>query len=138
MLSLKRDCEKGSDFLLIAYISKTGNIERFVQKLPFEHIQRIVTGHEIINEPFIFITYTTGIGEVPTLAWEFCTLNQKNMVAVVASGNRNWGNAYGIAADKISNQFNVPVMMKFELSGRKDDIQKFIEGVRELEIHRVK
>jgi len=121
--------------MLITYISKTGNIERFVKKLPFDRIMKIETGNEEITEPCVFITYTTGIGEVPEIAQKFFALNHEKIVAVASSGNRNWGNAYGIAADKLSNQFGVPVLMKFELSGRKNDVEKFIEGVEELALH---
>jgi len=89
-----------------------------------------------ISEPFIFITYTTGIGEVPQLAQDFCALNQTYLVAVAASGNINWGNNYGIAADILAKQFNVPILMKFELSGRQNDIEQFIKGVEHLGLHR--
>jgi len=122
--------------LLIAYISKTGNIERFVKKLPYENILKVEASDTKISEPFIFITYTTGIGDVPQLALDFCALNQAHLVAVASSGNINWGNGYGIAANKLSELYNVPILMKFELSGRPNDIEQFIKGVEELALHR--
>jgi len=124
--------------LLIAYISKTGNIARFVKKLPYENIIKIETSDTTISEPFVFITYTTGIGQVPELARDFCRLNQDYLVAVAASGNLNWGNSYGIAANMLADEFNVPILMKFELSGRPNDIEQFVKGVEHLGLHRAK
>jgi len=122
--------------LLIAYVSKTGNIERFVKKLPYENIMKIEASDTKISEPFIFITYTTGLGEVPQLAHDFCALNHTYLIAVAASGNINWGNNYGIAADKLAAEFDVPILMKFELSGRLNDIKQFVKGVERIALHR--
>lgn len=124
--------------LLITYISKTGNIERFIRKLPYENIRKIITGTEKIEQDCIFITYTTGIGEVPIEADLFCQNNAQHIVGIISSGNRNWGSSYGIAADKLSNKYNIPVLMKFELSGKISDVEKFIERIEELEISRTK
>ena len=124
--------------MLITYVSLTGNVERFVKKLPYEKILKIKTGKEIIDEPTVFITYTTGIGQIPGNAQRFCETNKEHIVAVAASGNINWGSSYGIAADKLSNMFGIPVLMKFEMSGRPTDVEKFIEGVDQLALHRAK
>lgn len=121
--------------VLVVYASKTGNVTRFIAKLPHQFITlQLKTGEECITDPCVLITYTTGIGEVPAEVLRFCQRHHKLIVAVVASGNRNWGSAYGIAADKISHVFNIPVLMKFELSGTTNDVQKFLRGVEQLEI----
>ncbi len=57
--------------MLIAYASRTGNVARFVEKLPFQNRLRIQTGTETVSEPCIVITYTTGFGEVPKEVLEF-------------------------------------------------------------------
>lgn len=48
----------------IVFDSKTGNVQRFVDKTPFRN-KRKVSADEYLYEPFILITYTTGFGEVP-------------------------------------------------------------------------
>ena len=82
-----------------------------------------------VNEPFILVTYTVGFGEVPKSTESFLNRNYKHMMAVAVSGNKNWGSSYGRAGEIISNQYNVPLLMKFELSGTKKDIEKFKQGV---------
>ncbi|MGG0797039.1 class Ib ribonucleoside-diphosphate reductase assembly flavoprotein NrdI [Brevibacillus laterosporus] len=113
--------------MLIVYDSKTGNVKRFVQKLDFRCIQ--ISDDIVINEPFILITYTTGFGQVPETTRQFLTQHSQWMKGVAASGNMNWGTRYGLAADQIAEQYNVPLVMKFELSGTKRDVETFKQEV---------
>lgn len=122
--------------LLVVYASKTGNVKRFVNKLG-EDIRKIdineIDGR--VQEPYILISYTTGFGQVPNEVEDFLEdeVNQKNLVAVASSGNRNWGDSFALSADKISEKYGVPVLLKFELSGLKGDVNRFVERVRELD-----
>ena len=118
---------KGSLRMLIVYDSLTGNVERFIQKTSSNSIK--ITEQLEVNEPFILVTYTVGFGEVPKSTESFLNRNYKHMMAVAVSGNKNWGSSYGRAGEIISNQYNVPLLMKFELSGTKKDIEKFKQGV---------
>lgn len=122
--------------MLIMYDSKTGNVERFIQKLDMEAIK--IEPDMLIDEPFVLITYTTGFGQVPPKVMEFLENNAAFMVGVAASGNRNWGNNFGKSADTISSMYHVPVIYKFELSGTQNDVSKFKEGVMQIETHRIK
>lgn len=117
--------------MLIVYDSFTGNIKRFVSKLPFECIK--IEKDLVVNEPYILITYTTGIGQVPKSVLEFLQNNHSFMLGVSASGSKNWGFSYAKSADIISEMYNVPVLTKFELSGSPSDIEKFIKKARELD-----
>lgn len=119
--------------MLLVYASRTGNIERFVQKLGEVRAVRLHSGDETVNEPCLLLTYTTGMGQVPAEVQRFARHNGPWIRAVAASGNRNWGSNYGRAADVLSSELNVPVMQKFELSGRPTDVVCFIEGVKGLE-----
>lgn len=118
--------------MLIAYDSKTGNVKRFVDKLENMKCVRISTDVKL-NEPFILITYTTGFGQVPQSTQEFLEEHSHLLQGVAASGNMNWGTRYGLAADHISRQYSVPVLMKFELSGTKRDVDKFIREVHDFD-----
>lgn len=116
--------------MLIIYDSKTGNVKRFINKLNMECIQ--IKEDLIINIPFILITYTTGIGQLPETISKFLIHNSHNLIGVAASGNRNWGNSFAIVADIISEKYNVPILHKFELAGTKKDVEKFKQEVRKL------
>ncbi|MET1054793.1 MAG: class Ib ribonucleoside-diphosphate reductase assembly flavoprotein NrdI [Pedobacter sp.] len=115
----------------IYYDSKTGNVERFVNRLKLQRdwsVQKIGDSFQPQHAGHL-ITYTTGFGEVPLSTQRFLEENSSLIKSVTASGNKNWGPNYGMAAKKISAQFNLPVLMQFELSGTMADIQKFIDNI---------
>ncbi|PFF51954.1 MULTISPECIES: class Ib ribonucleoside-diphosphate reductase assembly flavoprotein NrdI [Bacillus cereus group] len=116
--------------MLIVYASKTGNVKRFVGKTGLETVQ--ISEELMVNEKCVLITYTTGFGAVPEEVSAFMKKNSKNVVGVVASGNRNWGDMFGASADKISKQYGMPVLMKFEMSGTNNDVELFKTIVREV------
>lgn len=93
----------------------------------------------IVDEPFILITYTTGMGQVPQSTLNFLKSNHINLKGVVASGNRNWGQNFAISADKISNMYGIPILHKFEMSGMPEDVDTLRERVQNIsyETHRI-
>ncbi len=111
----------------IVYFSKTNNIKRFCEKIEMP----VIRGDEklVCEEPYVLIIYTTGFGEVPKEVLTFLKNkhNQKNLVAVSGSGNKNWGTNYAKAVDIVSEKYNVEALMKFELSGNVHDVSKFRE-----------
>ncbi|MFX3622484.1 MAG: class Ib ribonucleoside-diphosphate reductase assembly flavoprotein NrdI [Ectobacillus sp.] len=120
----------------IVYDSMTGNVKRFIHKLNMPAMQ--IREDLVIDEDFVLVTYTTGFGNVPERVSKFLERNADCLKGVSASGNRNWGDMFGASADKIANQYNVPVLSKFELAGTDKDVQFFKERVREIATHRVK
>ncbi len=115
----------------IYYDSKTGNVERFVNRLKNERdwiIQKIGGGYEP-TQPGHLITYTTGFGEVPLSTMHFLQQYSHLIRTVSCSGNKNWGPNFALAASKIATEFNLPVILQFELSGTRDDIEQFIEKI---------
>jgi len=119
--------------MVIVYSSMTGNVKRFVNKVDLPSIQ-IQDGLKV-EEPFVLITYTTGFGSIPDNVERFLENNSNHLKAVSASGNRNWGSNFAVSADKIANQYKVPVISKFELAGTNRDVQNFLEGVEKLEAY---
>ena len=106
----------------IVYASKTGNIKRFINKFFKEFIDNhIITGNEIIIKDCILFTYTTGIGEIPKEVDLFISNNLQHIKGIVGSGNKNWGLSYCKACDLIKNQYYIPILYKFELSGNEND-----------------
>lgn len=119
--------------MLIAYSSLTGNIKRFVSKLPKEFKVVELDPDMDIQEPYILVTYTIGFGEVPDEVEEFLEYNHKKMVGVSGSGNRIWGDNYTKAVETISEKYHVPIVGRFELSGTQKDIDLFTQEVMKLD-----
>lgn len=122
--------------MYIYYDSKTGNIERFVSKIKKErpdwNIIKVSPDIEIFEEGHL-ITFTTKIGEIPETTTSFLENkdNQNYIKSVSSSGNLNWGKYFALAVDKINDLYGIPKLMKFELSGTKFDVDKFISYVEE-------
>lgn len=106
----------------------TGNVKRFIKKTELEAIQ-ITKEMTTVEEPFVLVTYTIGIGQVPPIVAEFLNHNEnyKYLKGVAVSGNKLWGSNFGRAGDIISREYQVPLLVKFELGGLTTDIQKFKE-----------
>ncbi|ATX85275.1 class Ib ribonucleoside-diphosphate reductase assembly flavoprotein NrdI [Bacillus velezensis] len=124
----------------MTYESKTGNVKRFAQALQRElnlDIIEIADGL-IVDEEFIHITYTIGFGEVPERTLNFIIKNKNNIKGVAVSGNKVWGDNYGLAGDKLSAMFHVPLLLKFEISGTKQDLQKINREVQLIDKHNTK
>lgn len=125
--------------MLVVYASRTGNVRRFVEKLTDDF--RIINVDEVeeIYEPFVLVTYTDGFGSVPNKVSSFLERNDnyKNLKGVASSGNIVWQGNFGKSANLISEKYNVPIILKFEVGGRKKDLELFKERVLELdeEIH---
>ncbi|MCV2523096.1 class Ib ribonucleoside-diphosphate reductase assembly flavoprotein NrdI [Bacillus velezensis] len=126
--------------MIITYESKTGNVRRFVKALQQEFdVEAIeITDDTIINQEFIHITYTIGFGEVPERTLNFIKKNKNKIRGVAVSGNKVWGDNYGLAGDKLSAKFHTPLLLKFELSGTKQDLQKITQEVQLIDKHNTK
>ncbi|MDQ6419046.1 class Ib ribonucleoside-diphosphate reductase assembly flavoprotein NrdI [Paenibacillus sp. LHD-117] len=117
--------------MLVVYDSKTGNVKRFINKL---NMRAMPIDEQVeVEEPFVLVTYTTGFGQVPDKVNTFLKTNHGLLRGVSASGNRNWGNGFAKSADTISSMYDVPVILKFELSGTSRDTEYFVERVRAIE-----
>lgn len=103
---------------MIVYYSKTKNTERFVNKL--KTLSVTIDDYDGVQK-FILITPTYFFGQVPQEVNDFLESHANNMVGVISCGNRNWGQAFGQAGNKISDRYGVPLLHKIELSGNKKD-----------------
>lgn len=118
--------------MIIYYDSKTGNVQRFMEKIKDERpdweIIKINPDLEA-KEDGHFVTFTTKIGEVPETTAEFLKKNSKYIKSISSSGNMNWGVYFAVAADKIKEEYKIPICMKFELSGTNREVKHFIDYV---------
>lgn len=118
----------------IAFASLTGNTKKFVARLTGlrPEWQFIELKPDLqLDQPFHLLTYTTGLGDVPYGVSEFLKLNQAKLLGVSACGNLNWGPNFAIAADKIAEQYQVPILLKYELAGNQAVAEQFINKIEE-------
>lgn len=119
--------------MLIVYDSKTGNVRRFFNKLGLPANKGIeISAGLKVHEPYILLTYTTGMGQVPQTTLDFLKINHPNLHAVVASGNKNWGQNFALSANQISTMYGVPILHKFEMSGMPEDVEIVRERVQSI------
>lgn len=122
---------QNKDSLTIVYYSKTKQTEKFVSKLlEAIDIQSIKIQDElIVDTPFILLTPTYFFGEVPKEVTEFLHHNHINLVAVMSSGNRNWGQNFAKSGETISKKYNVELIGKYELAGNNQDIERLVSYI---------
>lgn len=120
--------------ICIAYYSFTGQNRRFIEKTQKKiRIECInINSKSKVDKRFILLTSTLGFGQVPDEVKKFLENNHKNMIAVVSSGNRNWGSNFAKSGDAISEQYNVPLINKQELSGSEKDVAILISFIEQL------
>ena len=118
----------------IYYDSKTGNVERFISKIrPLKNWVFIKINEDTVAEnKGHLVTFTTNFGEIPKTTEKFLIKNNAKILSVSSSGNMNWGKLYALAADKISEHYNIPVILKFELAGLTSEAETFIRKVEEI------
>jgi len=116
----------------IYYDSKTGNVARFMQKvaeLTGWTVEKIHPGMEVQHEGHL-VTFTTRFGEIPETTKTFLQSASRQLLSVSSSGNRNWGRNFAMAGEKIATEYNIPLALKFELSGTQEDVNEFIAIIK--------
>ena len=120
--------------MFVYYDSKTGNVQRFIDKIKKERPEwsfvKISSDMEI-SENGHLVTFTTNFGEIPDTTEKFLENenNRKCIKSISSSGNMNWGTLFGKAADNIEEKYGIPVLMKFELSGTHVQVEYFINSI---------
>lgn len=127
--------------LVVVYYSRTGQTKRFVEKigeeLPDTKFYRIKGSElkEVVNSPYVLITPTYMQGNVPEQVDDFLEEdgNYNKLVAVVSSGNKNWGSdLFAGSGRKISNKYSVPLIHQYEMRGNRSDLEKVISELNKL------
>lgn len=123
---------------LIYFSSVSGNTRRFVEKLgrDAQQIPLFASDEELLaGEPYVLIVPTygggNGRGAVPKQVIRFLNnpVNRALIRGVIASGNTNFGEAYGIAGDIIAAKCRVPMLYRFELFGTPEDVDAVNQGL---------
>jgi protein involved in ribonucleotide reduction len=122
--------------LIVYYSSRSENTHRFVEKLGLRAARIPVGAEDIhIREPYVLISPTYcgdgGKGAVPKQVIRFLNdaENRSNIRGVIAAGNSNFGETYGLAGDVISQKCQVPYLYRFELLGTAEDVANVKDGM---------
>lgn len=127
---------------VVYWSSKTGNTQYFCSNLPSDWNVLKLSNIGILEKPlldnekfFIIVpTYADNDGKhaVPKAVINFvkaCEANGSinNLVGIVGTGNRNFGEYFGYAADVVSSRTQKPVIFKFELRGTPDEVSRCVQ-----------
>lgn len=114
---------------MIAYASRTGNVRYIVNQLGLPSIE--IFDGLIMKQPFLLMTYTDGLGEVPQIVERFLEQNARFCKGVAASGNSNFGHDYFCrCADVISGKYGIPIVQKMELRGFPKNYEAILDFYR--------
>jgi len=105
---------------VVFYSNYTRNTERFVSKLGLDAV-RIEDG---IPDHSVLITPTYGKAAVPApVVRALNTGPRHNIVAVIGTGNMNFGPDYCAAGYLLAQKLEVPLLNTVELAGTHNDVQ---------------
>jgi protein involved in ribonucleotide reduction len=125
---------------LVYFSTKSGNTRRFVEKLglPASRIPLSRDDQPLrVDEPYILIVPTYGDGDplssVPPQVIRFLNdeHNRSLIRGVIAGGNTNFGEAFGLAGRVVAQKCRVPLLYRFELMGTAEDVHRVLAGVNE-------
>lgn len=107
---------------MIAYASRTGNVRYIFSQLGLPGVE--IDESTTIEQPFLLLTYTDGLGQVPLIVQRFMNKYGIYCKGVAVSGNRNFGHHnFGKAGEKIAEQWDIPLIRKMELRGFPQDYE---------------
>ena len=128
--------------LLVYFSSASGNTARFVEKLGMRAVRLPLRRNDpevFVDEPYVLITPTYGGGQgrlnergaVPKQVIRFLNdeRNRGFIRGVIAAGNTNFGDAFGLAGDIISRKCRVPHLYRVEVFGTQDDVDRVSDGL---------
>jgi protein involved in ribonucleotide reduction len=125
---------------LVYFSSSSENTHRFVGRtgLPAIRIPIDRQPEKLrVDTPYILVVPSYGGGSakgaVPTQVIRFLNdeHNRSLIRGVIAAGNTNFGAAYCIAGEIISQKCQVPYLYRFELLGTPEDVAQVRQGVTE-------
>ena len=125
---------------LVYFSSRSENTHRFIQKLGLAAVRLPADASEEppeVDAPFVLVLPTYGgggeKGAVPKPVIRFLNNphNRSLIRGVIAAGNTNFGEAYGIAGDIIARMLGVPLLYRYELLGTPADVTRVKQGLED-------
>ena len=124
--------------LLVYFSSTSENTHRFVGRLGYPTARIPLRRTEAplrVDREYVLVVPTYGggavKGAVPKQVITFLNdpHNRSLCRGVIASGNTNFGKAYGIAGDIIASKVGVPFLYRYELLGTPSDVERVKQGL---------
>lgn len=114
-----------SDNTLIVYKSLGGNVRKFVKNLGLPSFE--INGDNIYSyehtDSFVLIAPTYEEYMLDDM-FDFMEDNHEKCIGIIGSGNYNFADLYIFTAKDLSEKYNIPILLDFENSGNKKDIEK--------------
>ena len=124
-------------FDVVYFSSVSENTKRLVEKLGLTSVRIPLKTDEAASFTYdrdsVLVVPTYGSGEekttVPKQVIKFLNNpeNRKHIKGVIATGNTNFGESYGLAGDIVSAKLGVPLIQRVELLGTPEDITQLKE-----------
>lgn len=108
--------------IVIAYDSKTGNVEWFANQLGYP-VRPVTSFDGEMKRPVFLITHTFGRGGVPTDTQTFLDHYADHVVGLCVSGDIRWGSLFALAGDKIRLEYEIPLVRKINIRGYASDVE---------------
>lgn len=125
---------------VVYFSSASGYTKRFVEKLNVPAVRiplypRKEAMPELLEDSVLILpTYGAGprTKAVPKQVIQFLKnpRNREHIKGVIGTGNTNFFESYGLAADIVAEKLQVPVLCKLEMFGTPEDVEKVSEGLR--------
>lgn len=123
---------------IVYFSSRSENTHRFVGKLGAAALRLPVDASApppAATRPYVLVVPTYGgggaRGAVPKPVIRFLNdpSNRDLIRGVIAAGNTNFGTAFALAGDIVSQKCAVPLLYRFELLGTEDDVANVTQGL---------
>ena len=113
----------------IAYLSITGQVKRFVNKLDFPSYE--LSDYPSDSHDFVLIVPTYE-PEITYPADDFLTDHSEHCLGIIGSGNRNFGDEFVYTAKDLAHDYKLPMLYAFEFSGTEEDVKKVDQLLKNL------
>lgn len=107
--------------IIVVYDSLTGQSKRLAEKLGYPSYA-IDTYVRMPQHQIFLMTRSIKFGNIPDSTVKFLDKFKDQVIGTAVSGNRNWGLGFGKAGDRIAEIYHIPLVLKFEGSGFKEDV----------------
>jgi protein involved in ribonucleotide reduction len=127
---------------VVYFSSVSENTKRFVEKLGVKTVRIPLKTEEAAEFTYdkdsVLVVPTYGSGDdkntVPKQVIKFLNnpVNRSHVKGVIATGNTNFGESYGLAGDIVATKLGVPLIKRVELLGTPEEVQEVKERLAQL------
>ncbi|MDR1781399.1 MAG: class Ib ribonucleoside-diphosphate reductase assembly flavoprotein NrdI [Bacilli bacterium] len=115
--------------MIITYDSRFQNGEKFAKSLGY----KAQSVSEELNDKTVLITRNDGVGQIPETTIEFIKKNKDKILGVVVQGNKkNHPDSFNGAADKIEEQYHLPIIARMDGVDHPEDKETVLNFIKNL------